>query len=116
MGLDVTLDLGAQGAAGHGEGHPDLHRASFVDVDGGDHAQFDDVGAQLGIDHTPEGGRTFSSVGTGGPRPRRRTRKCRAWSPRNSTGRAGTATRSDVPPVTRRGYACSRFVIQEEQR
>ena len=32
VGLDVALDLGAQGAAGHGEGHLDLHRTARTDA------------------------------------------------------------------------------------
>ena len=33
VGLDVVLDLGAERAAGHGEGHLDVDRALLVDPD-----------------------------------------------------------------------------------
>ncbi len=107
VGLHVALDLGAQRAAGHGEGDLDLHPASPGDADGRDHAQLDDVGAQLGIDHPPEGGaypllgrdRPADGVGLGGVGP---------GHIRNSTWRARPATRSDVSPGARRGYALAR--------
>ncbi len=40
---------------------------SVADADGGDHAQLDDVGAQLGIDHPPEGGADRVLGGAGSP-------------------------------------------------
>ncbi len=46
--VDVALDLGPQRAPGDGQGHLDLDLGT-VDPDPGDHAEFDDVGAQLGI-------------------------------------------------------------------
>ena len=56
VGLDVALDLGAQRATGHGEGHLHLDHAPLPDADGGDHPQLDDVGTQLGIDDPAQRG------------------------------------------------------------
>ena len=49
-------DLGPQRAAGDGQGHLDLDRAVLADVDGPDHAQIDDVGAELGVDRRASAG------------------------------------------------------------
>ena len=50
------LDLGPQRAAGHGQGHLDAHRAvRAVTLTDAHHPEVDDVVAQLGVDHRPEG-------------------------------------------------------------
>ena len=51
----VTFDLVAHRAGGDGEGDGDGHPAA-VDVDALDHAEVDDVGAELGVDDAPEDG------------------------------------------------------------
>ncbi len=69
VGLDVVLDLGAQGAAGHRQGHLDLDGPGLVDADPVDHAEIDDVGAELGVDHAGQRGahRLLGWGGTTGP-------------------------------------------------
>ena len=52
--FDVLFDLGAQGTAGDGEHDRRRHRAVVTHVDLPDHAQVDDVGAELGVDDTPQ--------------------------------------------------------------
>ncbi len=54
VGVDVALDLGPQRAAGDGERHLDVD-VPVVHPDRGHHAQVDDVGAQLGVDHVAQG-------------------------------------------------------------
>ena len=50
----VCLDLGAHGACGDREGDPDRD-VTMIHSHPRDHAQFDDVGAELGIDDPDEG-------------------------------------------------------------
>jgi hypothetical protein len=50
----VAFDLAAHGAFGDGEGDADGDDPSGEIRDVGDHAQFDDVAAQFGIDDTFE--------------------------------------------------------------
>ena len=49
--LDLALDVGPQRAAADGEFDGDRHESVGADRDVGDHAQGDDVGAELGVDH-----------------------------------------------------------------
>ena len=53
-GLDVLLDLGPQRAARGGEGDAHVHDAVGVDACSLGHAQVDDVGAELGVDHAAQ--------------------------------------------------------------
>ena len=53
-GLDVLLDLGPQRATGDGELDGDADVAVGADLDGGHHAEIDDVAAELGVDDTTE--------------------------------------------------------------
>ena len=55
-GLDVGPELGAQGTAGDGQGHLHLDPAVGVHGHGADHAQIDDVVAELGVDDPQQGG------------------------------------------------------------
>ena len=57
-GFDVVADLGAQRAAGDGEGDLDADDPVVVDVDVADHSEVDDAGVQLGVgdrlEHPPD--------------------------------------------------------------
>ena len=53
-GLDVLLDLGAQRAAADRQLDADGDHAVVGHVDRRDHAERDDVGAELGVDHRPQ--------------------------------------------------------------
>ncbi len=91
--VDVTLDLGPQRASGDGQGHLDRDIGP-VDPDPGDHAELDDVGAELGV--------ASRGAGRRGPRPRwagaRRRRGCRSWShPGIRSG--GAVVRAVVAPA-----------------
>ena len=56
-GADVALDLGPQRAAGGGEGDRDDDVAVVGSTVGAaDHAEIDDVAAQLGVDHAAQDG------------------------------------------------------------
>ena len=56
VGVDVALDLGAERAAGDGQGHLDPDGAVLLDPDRGHHAELHDVGPQLGVDHAAQRG------------------------------------------------------------
>ncbi len=53
MADDVALDLGAQRAGSHREGHVH-HDVCARDGHVSDHAEVDDAVAQLGVDHGPQ--------------------------------------------------------------
>ena len=53
-GPDVTLDLGAKRATRGSQGNRHVDPAVVVDGHGAGHAQFDDVGAQFGVDDPAE--------------------------------------------------------------
>ena len=55
-GLDVVLIWVRRGQPGHGQGHLDLDLPVGVHAQGPDHAQIDDVVAQLGVDHPQQRG------------------------------------------------------------
>ena len=55
-GLDVRSELGPKGTAGDGEGHLHIDLAVAMDGDGPEHAEIDDVVAELGIDDPEERG------------------------------------------------------------
>ncbi len=52
---DVPLDLAAQRAAGDRQRHLDVDGPVRVDLETADHAEVDDVRAQLRVDHCPQG-------------------------------------------------------------
>ena len=70
--LDLALDVGAQRAATDRQLDADGDAAVGIDVDGGHHAERDDVGAELGIDDRPQHGEHVVTT-RGRNCPRRRT-------------------------------------------
>ena len=109
VGLHVTLDLRAQWAPGHGEGHLDVDNAAVIGAHIGHHAQLDDVRPQLGVDHPPQGGEDLVAGGDrvllppdvvvpGSVRPAHSI---------NSTGTDRPVTPWDVLHPGGRGYACA---------
>jgi hypothetical protein len=99
MDLDVPLDLGPQGAAGHGQGDPDVDPA-VRHPHRGHHAQVDDVRAEFGVHHVAQGVPDgvlggCAPVGVGCVAPGH----CR-----NCSGGRCPTHRSGVPEGARAGY------------
>ena len=90
------LELGPQGAARHGQGDFHLDPPVGVDAHRPDHAQIDDVVAELGVDHPQQARRA--------PSPRLEARKAQAL---HRSYRSPGPQRSELGPMT---WSLGRFV------